>query len=239
MCRLSEMSRLPETPGSGSVGDAGALTQSLSSEDRTVGTGGLVPHRSPSRPPNVPPKPPSNKASHRRAKGRCGQPRGSQAGQGRSPGSGEEDPSQPRPAQRCGRLVSAGRREGRGAQRRPRRGHTCGPRPQLRRDARPRTATAAARRLPGGTPTTQAPGAARPPRGLRCSPGLSHRSRGSRHLEAQDPRLGPAPAPRAANYESQAAAGAPRPLPAPSRGPAGGCAGGEAQLPRGALRFRS
>ena len=169
MCRLSEIFRLLETPESDSIGDAGALTQSLFSEGRTVGTGGLVPHRGPSRSPNVHRKPPSNKASHRRVKGRCGQLRSSQAGQGRSSGSREEDPSEPLPAQSLGppglswSPLCLGNAAPAAA-----RGHTCGPWSHLRQDARPPTATRQASgppqpsASPGDTPTTQTPDASQP-----------------------------------------------------------------------------
>lgn len=191
-----------------------------------MGTGGLVPHRSPSRSPNVPQKPPSNEASHRRAKGRCGQPRSSQAGQGRSSGSGEEDPSEPRPAQRCGRLVSAGHREGRGTQRRPRRGHTCGPRSQLRRDARPPTATAAARRPhdSGARRLSAAAQAALPARPF--SPLTRTPTPGG---------AGPAPRPRASaeGRELRVPGSRGRATPASGAvpGPARSCAGGDGAAP--------
>ena len=170
MCRLSEIFRLPQTPEkSDSIWDARALTQSLFSDDRIVGTGGLVPPRSPSRSPNVHRKPPSNKGSHRRVKGRCGQLRSSQAGQGRSSGSREEDPSEPRPAQRLGPAGLSWSPLGLGnAAPAAARVHTCGPWSHLRQDARPPTATRQASgppqpsASPGDTPTTQTPDASQP-----------------------------------------------------------------------------
>lgn len=184
-----------------------------------MGTGGLVPHRSPSRSPNVPPKPPSNKASHRRAEGRCGQLRSSQAGPGRSSGGGEEDPSEPLPAQRWGRLVSADHREVCGTQRRRRRADTRAAldRTSARTRALPRPPPQPGA-SPGDTPTTQAPDASRP----AAQAALLARPFSPLTWNPTPGSAGPVMRPRASAQGRELrvpeSRGRPRPLPAPVAG---------------------